>query len=127
MNATHPLQTNFNRYWRLTTVLYWALIMTLAVPNAVHQSWGFLLLQILPLLALLPDLLSRRYRAYSWLCFLLLLYFIFAVEASLASNASPLDHLSLGLIVATFISSMLCARYAQRVQKMLFIDNERES
>jgi len=75
------------------------------------------IIQTLPLFILAPSLLSRYYRAFSWLCFIMLLYFIMAVMGALSSIANILDYLFVLFTVALFISSMLCSRYAQRLQK----------
>ncbi len=76
-----------------------------------------LALQLLPLLALLPGLLSQYYRVFSWLCFVMLLYFVFAVMGAMSSMATAYDIVFLILCVLLFSSSMFCSRYAQRVQK----------
>jgi len=74
-------------------------------------------LQAVPLLLLLPGLLSQYYRVYSWLCFVILLYFVVAVMGVFASTAKISDYVFLASTVVLFIVSMMCSRYAQRVQK----------
>ena len=59
---------------------------------------------------LLPGLLKNYYRGYSWLCFVLLVYFVFAVQGSLMSTAGLLDHIFLFLTVILFIVAMMTSR-----------------
>ncbi|WP_370981352.1 DUF2069 domain-containing protein [Agaribacterium sp. ZY112] len=110
----------FIRYRRLTHCFLAALIALILYWNFARPS-GFnvvlLVAQLLPLAALAPGLYSQYYRAYSWLCFVMLLYFVLAVMGAFASTASLVDYLFVLLSTALFISSMMCSRYAQRVQK----------
>ncbi|WP_096085286.1 DUF2069 domain-containing protein [Agaribacterium haliotis] len=112
----------FQRYRLLSNGLFIALLLlivywNLARPTKPGLNVLLLLIQLAPMLALTPGLRSRYYRAYSWLCFVTLLYFVFAVMAALASNAGLVDYLFVTLCVFLFCSSMMCSRYAQRVQK----------
>ncbi len=69
-----------------------------------------------PLLILWPSMRKKRYRAYSWLCFVILLYFIKAVEGSMSSVASWIDFSILALSVVIFVSAMLTSRWLQYSQ-----------
>ncbi len=80
-------------------------------------SFAVLAIQAGPILALLPGIIQKRYRSYNWLCFLLLFYFIFAVERVFTSVSNTSDFLFLALIVLLFISSMMTSRWLQRLQK----------
>jgi len=97
----------------LGTFVYWGL----------SRSGGFNIvifcIQAIPLLLLLPGLISQYYRVYSWLCFVILLYFVVAVMGAFASTAKISDFVFLSFTVVLFIVSMMCSRYAQRVQKGL--------
>jgi len=90
-------------------------MMEVLRPNG--PNWFILTIQVLPLAAFIPSLISQYYRVYSWLCFVMLLYFVLAVMASLSSIATVLDYIYLALTVYIFNCSMMCSRYAQRVQK----------
>ncbi len=68
---------------------------------------------------LLPGLLSQYYRVYSWLCFIILLYFVVAVMGAFSSVSKPSDYVFLFFTVVLFNVSMMCSRYAQRVQKQV--------
>lgn len=100
--------------------LYFSLLALFLVWNIFRSqgiNWVVLAIQCVPLLALLPNLLSRYYRSYSWLCFVIMLYFIVAVMGAFSSAANILDYTFVALCVVIFITSMMCSRYAQRVQK----------
>ena len=71
-------------------------------------------IQLVPLLLVLPGLLQRRPRAFIWLCFILLVYFIRAVEGVMASNRAWIDWWLLIGTVTLFITAMLTSRYLQR-------------
>lgn len=119
-NDRDTLVKKFTLTRNLTFIFFAGLIIALIVSHLLRPqgiNWVILLAQITPLIAFIPGLTSQYYRAFSWLCFLMLLYFIFAVMESLASTATISDHVFLILIVTTFITSMMCSRYAQRVQK----------
>ena len=85
--------------------------------RASGPSIGLWLLQSLPLMVLAPGMFARYYRTYSWLCFILLGYFIVAVERTMISTSTHLDSLFLALVVVLFISSMLTSRWLQYFQK----------
>ena len=75
------------------------------------------LIQSLPLVAFIPGMIKGVYRAYSWLCFVLLAYFVLAVERVFSTISSIGDFIFLSLIVLLFVSSMLASRWLQRYQK----------
>ncbi|WP_185235888.1 DUF2069 domain-containing protein [Teredinibacter franksiae] len=91
--------------------LYWNFTRTSGI------NWVVLAAQSLPLLLLLPGLAKKYYRSYSWLCFLLLIYFVMAVDGIFMSTRNWSDAVFVGLTVTTFISAMLAARWLQRSQK----------
>lgn len=100
-----------------TAASYAALILLFAIWNFVRASgpsWVIFGAQVLPLLALLPGLWQRYYRSYSWLCFVILFYFIKGVEGVFMSNAIWIDSVFLALTVTTFIAAMLASRWLQR-------------
>ena len=98
--------------------LYASLVLLLVSGNIFRSGggplWTILAIQLLPLLAFLPGIIKKHYRSYSWLCFVLLIYFIRAVEGVFMSNANAMDGVFLLLVVALFINSMLCSRWLQR-------------
>ena len=106
----------------------WITYLLLATVVGLFCYWGLLrqqfsiaifVVQSTPLLALVPGLVSRSYRSYSWLCFVLLFYFILAVERALTSVASFTDFIFLTVVIMLFISSMMTSRWLQRTLKSL--------
>ncbi len=104
----------------LSLSLYGALLVLFLYWNLTREG-GFLvwvwLAQSLPLLAFLPGMVKKHYKSYSWLCFGLLFYFIFAVERVFSSIHQLSDYIFLGLVVLLFVSSMMTSRWMQYVQK----------
>lgn len=80
-------------------------------------NWTIFIVQVVPLLALLPGLLTLHYRAFSWLCFVILMYFILAVSAAFKLDVRFSDLAFVALTVLIFVASMLASHWAQRVQK----------
>ena len=66
-------------------------------------------IQILPLLAFAPGLIKQNRRSLAWLCFVLLIYFIFTV-----AMWQPQSAITMALIVALFISAMMHIRWHNR-------------
>lgn len=90
-------------YWHLTRI---------SGPN-----WVVLAAQTLPLLLLIPGLWQKYFRSYSWLCFVILIYFVKAVDGAFSSIANWSDYVFVALTVSTFFSAMMAARWLQRAQK----------
>ena len=80
-------------------------------PNKV--VWA---VQSLPLLLTLPGVVRAGPKAHIWLCFLLLGYFLVAVNALLYCP-TLLVAIEIGLIVVLFISAMLFARWQAKLYK----------
>ena len=95
---------------------YLFLLCLLITTNIINPDGKItlLLFQSLPLLVVLPGLYRNHYRAYSWLCFIVLMYF----TAYVVEVGSPLrewtDVLGLILSVMLFISAMFTSRQLQR-------------
>jgi len=119
-NIKHEL-TNKAQISKRLTLFFVTSMLVLFITNqlfATHDiNWTALSLQSLPLILLLPSLIGNHYRAYSWLCFIILLYFIFAVINAFISTAGIADYLFLLLTTLTFIAAMMASRWLQRVQK----------
>ena len=80
-------------------------------------NFTVLAIQVIPVFAFLPGIAANHYRSYSWLCFILLFYFIKGVEGALVSTASISDLIFLLLSVVMFCSSMMASRWCQRLFK----------
>ena len=107
------------RVARLITLLaYAALLMQLSVINITAETGSITrwVMQCLPLLLVLPGIAQQRYKSYSWLCFILLLYF----TAYVVEVGSPLftwtDASGLSFTVIMFIGAMLTSRWLQHWQ-----------
>ena len=93
------------------------MIITLDTLIFVENTHKFLpawLLQTVPLLMLLPGVLVKRYRSYSWVCFLMLLYFSSFVVQVYTDYTQWIDWLGLMLSIIIFISAMIASRQLQR-------------
>lgn len=115
-----PLASKARVASAITYVLYATLLSLFVYWNVVRESGfslGVFLLQTVPLLAFLPGMIYRAYRSYSWLCFILLFYFIFAVQLVFSSVRETSDFIFLLLTVLLFISAMMTSRWLQRSQK----------
>jgi len=102
-----------------TLICYAGLLLLFVYLNLsqVHGSFSKWLMQSVPLLVVLPGLIRNNYRAYSWLCFIVLLYF----TAYVAEVMSPLyvwtDAVALTFSVILFIGAMLTSRWLQRTTR----------
>ncbi|MDO6423247.1 DUF2069 domain-containing protein [Saccharophagus degradans] len=118
-DATTP--TMRQKYMRIKTVFLmgYAALLALFIFWNISRPSGFnitiLLIQCVPLLAFLPGILQNHYRTYSWVCFIILFYFVKAVEGAFASTANFTDGIFIGLTVYLFVCAMMASRWAQRM------------
>ncbi|MEX1032373.1 MAG: DUF2069 domain-containing protein [Cellvibrionaceae bacterium] len=93
--------------------------LNLTQPDGSLLRW---LVQCIPLLIFVPGLLRQSHRSYSWLCFVVLLYFIPATTQVVMSlgyrNAeAPIGHWSdsvmLFLVVIAFFAATFSSRWLQ--------------
>ena len=91
------------------------IIITIDTLKIDNNFWVVWLLQLIPLLLLLPGILLKRHRTHSWLCFLMLAYFIGYVVQVYSSTRDPEDWLALLLTISLFITSMYASRWLQRI------------
>lgn len=75
--------------------------------NLVH--W---LIAVVPLLIFIPGLMKPQHRTYSWLCFVLLMYFLFLVPL-LMSYWSWIYWLLTLLVTLVFVAAMMTSRWLQ--------------
>ena len=113
------LTTNKNlNYMLIATYFgYFGLLSLIAYTYAIDEnhSWKLLIFQSLPLLLVLPGIIKTHFRAHSWLCFVILVYF----TAYVVEVGSPLgeltDWVGLGLSIIVFVGAMMSSRYLQRL------------
>jgi uncharacterized membrane protein len=108
---------NINRMLWLTFMGYITLLVVIALDSWVASEafWGIWILQTIPLLLILPGLLTKYYRSYSWLCFLMLAYFISYVVQVYSPTRDLHDWFGLVATVAVFMSAMFASRWLQRL------------
>ncbi len=115
------LEQKSNLWYRATLVFYMGLVITIIITNVTQQfSLLKLVVQLVPLLIFMPGLIHKiHHRTYSWMCFVLLVYFM----AYVVEIGSPLmqwtDILGVITTVGLFISAMMAARFIQRWQYYL--------
>jgi uncharacterized membrane protein len=83
-----------------------ALVLILTVDNWLNEplSISRWLVQIVPLLAFMPSLFSNNLRSYQWLCFVILLYFIYGVL-----NIFLPEKLISGIMLTLFCVLLFCS------------------
>lgn len=99
----------YSAYLVLLAVIIWDTWVA-----TTDRFWIPLGLQLIPLLLILPGILQRYYRSYSWLCFLSLIYFTSFVVQVYSSNSQWQDWLGLVASVIIFITGMYASRWLQR-------------
>lgn len=119
MQALFTTDKNINRLLGIFYCAYIGLLIiitldTLIFVDNTHKFWPAWLLQVVPLLMLLPGILVKRYRSYSWVCFLMLLYFSSFVVQVFTDYTQWIDWLGLALSIIIFISAMIASRQLQR-------------
>ncbi|HMU66497.1 MAG TPA: DUF2069 domain-containing protein [Cellvibrionaceae bacterium] len=108
MNFLTPLQL---RAAQLMAVFLLILLMSffqLALPaGPVYKIW---LLQVLPLLILIPGIYQLKRRSFQFMGFVILLYFIRSVTNVLSGDPAFIDYGILGLSVLIFFLSLMASR-----------------
>ncbi|MEM1403287.1 MAG: DUF2069 domain-containing protein [Pseudomonadota bacterium] len=79
-----------------------------SAPVVVWVMW------ILPILILVPGVLSDRLRTVAWLCFVSMLYFLIAVPRSFAEPGNLRTALELVSVIGLFLCTMLYLRFRGR-------------
>ena len=77
--------------------------------NVRLATW---LVTIFPLAIFIPGLLKPKHRTYSWMCFVLLMYFLFIIP--LLMNSWHWSYWIMTILVSTlFIAAMMTSRWLQ--------------
>ncbi|MFT7387004.1 MAG: putative membrane protein [Candidatus Endobugula sp.] len=100
-----------------TYAAYIALVALMAYTFAINEahSWKLLVFQCLPLALVLPGLIKMHFRAHSWLCFVILVYFMAYVVEVGSPIGEITDWIGLALSVVIFSGAMMSSRYLQRL------------
>lgn len=86
-------------------------VLTLLQTDPNLPLW---VVQVVPLLIFAPGLWRGRHRTYSWLCFVVLIYFTWAVTNTLSPLVYWRDYLVVLLTVVLFSSAMMASRWRQQ-------------
>jgi uncharacterized membrane protein len=99
---------------RICNLSYVALLFTLTLNYLLSNDMKLmhLLIAILPLAIFIPGLRKPHHRTYSWLCFVLLMYFLFLVPL-LMSYWSLIYWVLTLLVSVLFITAMMTSRWLQ--------------
>src|SRR5690554_523184 len=99
----------------LFLISYGILILLFCLLNifAAGGSFKLWLVQCFPLLIFIPGLVQQRYRTYSWICFVILPYFTWAVVNVMSPLIRWHDIAVLVLSVIIFITAMMASRWLQ--------------
>lgn len=93
----------------LAVLLYWVASFG---PDDIAAMLTLWVLVISGLLLVAPGLVKGTKRSYIWLCFILLMYFLFFVVALFSGTVAAHEVLAMILVVTAFIASMLASRQA---------------
>ena len=96
----------------------WVLWIVLAGQQVVDVArfdapWPVWLLRVVPLLLFMPSVLRGSLRAVIWLCFVLLFYFISAVELLFAQPDDGIAIIGVSAVVGVFISGRFLYPHAR--------------
>jgi uncharacterized membrane protein len=101
------LTTTHSAVGLLVLLLSW---LNFQLPENGIALWLF---KILPLLIFIPGFMKNHYRSYSWLCFVILPYFIWIIPMALYRKSWS-DFLVVSLTVIIFIAAMMSSRWLQQ-------------
>jgi len=109
----------------LCLVLLSALLLLLVLWNGLFADlngarWPLVLaIELIPLVIVLPGVLRGKARAHAWLCFVLNLYFIKGVLATLQPARQVFGWIELSLSVLLFITALLYVRWRFQYERRL--------
>ncbi len=81
------------------------------VSRPTGPSVFFWVVQLLPLVILIPGLRQGNPRTYIWLCFVLLAYFIKGVDGIVSPSRAWIDYVTLTVSVVLFVTAMIASRW----------------
>lgn len=103
--------------WRLAIGATFILLLNAIVEYLVEPDarLSILLLQSIPLLLFVPGMWLKHYRTFSWLCFVVLFYFIVAVTQVMSPMADNYGWINLVASVVLFNAAMMSSRWLQYI------------
>ena len=123
--ALEWLQPRLKLSHRLSIFFVLGLVVLLAVWNLFYanlhgaRTWVIMLIELVPLAIVLPGILLGNARAHAWMCFIVNLYFIKGVVATLDPSRFWLGMLEILLSVGLFVSAMLYTRWRFQYNRKL--------
>lgn len=106
-------------------ICFFGLILLLAAHDLIFadlhgaRPWVILLIELVPLMVLIPGMLSGSARGHSWTCFVINLYFIKGALAFFDPNRSLFGALEMLASLAVFISALLYVRWRFQCDRKL--------
>ena len=99
---------------RICNLSYIALLLMLTLNFLLSNDLNLmhLLVAIVPLAIFIPGLRKPHHRTYSWLCFVLLMYFLFLVPLLMSYWSLTYWVLTL-LVTLLFVAAMMTSRWLQ--------------
>ena len=100
---------------RIFFISFGALLVLFTLNNLLDAdgSLKLWLVQSIPLLIFIPGLMQQRFRTYSWICFVILVYFTWSVVNTMSPLVRWQDVVVVVLTVVIFISAMMISRWMQ--------------
>ena len=118
MNTSVPRQTMSQLLW----IAVWALLLIYGAQLVWDVArfaapWPMWVLRLLPLVLFVPSIARDNLRAVVWLCFVLLFYFISAVELVFATPDDPVAIWGVTAVVLLFVVAALYIRVRSPEQR----------
>ena len=88
--------------------------------NVVLYATGTLYwaLRALPLLLFIPGLLKKSHKAASWLAYVIMLYFVFAITVLFTQGSEIWGWLLIAMTLTVFITTMLFTRWQKAALRL---------
>ncbi len=112
-------------YMGLVTLIFSFIVWQFTRPTG--PSFFFLVMQLVPLFIVIPAVVRQRPRAYIWLCFIMLMYFVKGVDGMVSPSKAWIDYVVLTTSIILFISSMMSSRWLQSYFNSLHQEHDRNS
>ncbi len=114
MSRTQYLPYAFYTTFTLVAALVFCFSLWHLLFRPSGPSWLFWLVQCMPIALVVPGMWLRQPRAFIWLCFLMLMYFVKGVDGLVFPSRAWIDYVILIASIVIFCSAMLTARWLQQ-------------
>jgi uncharacterized membrane protein len=115
------------RWGRITTLTCYGLLLVLFTyinlmrPETDFRNWC---VAIFPLLIFIPGLVKNTHRTYSWLCFIILMYFLIYIPLAM-TRGDWTDWVIVAIVSVFFIAAMMTSRWLQYWNYYRFVQNKK--